>query len=290
MKNDPWMYRFSILVVSLNAGDKLLQTINSIREQTFSDYEVIVKDGGSRDHSIERLRGRLEEEDSIEFGRKVKIYVEPDTGIYDGMNQAAGKASGEYFLFLNCGDLFYDNKVLVEIAARIDTSGRSMKGDCSLIFYGDIYDILRGSRIASNPRLNEFACYRNVPCHQACIYHRSLFAERGYETRYRVRADYEHFLWCFFAGKANPVYLQVVVASYEGGGFSETKENRRQSEKEHKEITAKYISLQKRIWYRLLLLASLAPLRTKAAENPRVAAFYNQCKRWIYREKREKNY
>ena len=40
---------FSILVVSLNPGDKLLQTLQSIEKQTCRDYEVIIKDGGSTD-------------------------------------------------------------------------------------------------------------------------------------------------------------------------------------------------------------------------------------------------
>ena len=41
--------------------------------------------------------------------------------------------------------------------------------------------------------MNDFACYRNVPCHQVCFYDAGLFAERGYDTDFRVRADYEHF-------------------------------------------------------------------------------------------------
>ena len=44
---------FSILVVSLNPGGKLVETIRSVTEQTYKDYEVVVKDGGSRDGSLD---------------------------------------------------------------------------------------------------------------------------------------------------------------------------------------------------------------------------------------------
>ena len=48
--------KFSIIVVCLNPGTKLNQTLDSILAQTCPDFEVIVKDGGSRDGSIESMR------------------------------------------------------------------------------------------------------------------------------------------------------------------------------------------------------------------------------------------
>lgn len=43
--------KFSILVVCLNPGAKLAETVESIRKQEYRDYEIIVKDGGSKDGS-----------------------------------------------------------------------------------------------------------------------------------------------------------------------------------------------------------------------------------------------
>ncbi len=301
---------FSILIVSLNPGGKLVDTMRSVISQNYRDYEVVVKDGGSRDGSLEALRTWLD-------GReRVRILEQPDTGIYEGMNQAASAARGEYLYFLNCGDAFASDQALARAAEEIRgclgradcelgsarTPGASQEADRGTsrartpevshdpapddgprIFYGDIYDALRGQVVASNPHMDDFACYRNVPCHQACIYHHSLFAERGYEPIYRVRADYEHFLWCFFRGHARPRYIPVTLASYEGGGFSETPENRKRSAREHREITALYMSRGQRLRYRLILLATLAPLRTRMAESPVWSGFYNTCKKRIYR-------
>lgn len=273
---------FSILVVSLNPGDKLLETMRSVAEQTNTDYEVIVKDGGSKDGSPDALRGYLQGQ---ELAERVRILEQPDTGIYDGMNQATAAARGEYLYFLNCGDVFASEQALEQAAREIE---RSAGQSPSLVFYGDIHDALRGQVVASNPHMDDFACYRNVPCHQACLYHHSLFAERGYNPGYRVRADYEHFLWCYFRKKARPLYIPVTLASYEGGGFSETPENRKRSAREHKEITALYMGKGQLLKYRLILLATLAPLRTRMAESPVWSGLYNKCKKLVYRGKGKK--
>lgn len=271
---------FSILMVSLNPGGKLVETMKSVAKQTITDYEVIVKDGGSRDGSLDALRSYLRGQ---ELAERVQILEQPDSGIYEGMNQATKAAGGEYFYFLNCGDAFASERALEQAAQEI---GGCAGQSSPQIFYGNIYDALRGQVVASNPHINDFACYRNVPCHQACLYHHSLFDERGYDPRYRVRADYEHFLWCYFRRDARPMYIPVTLASYEGGGFSETSENRKRSAREHKEITAQYMGKGQLLIYRLILLATLAPLRTRMAESPAWSGLYNKCKKLLYGKRR----
>lgn len=271
--------QFSILVVSLNAGEKLTMTVQSILKQTFTDYEVVVKDGGSKDDSLRQLESFLEE-NPLEKER-VRIVRQEDKSIYEGMNQATQAAEGEYYYFLNCGDFFAEETSLERAADAIRAAKEAESS--ALIFYGDIFDELRKQVVASNPQIDAFACYRNVPCHQACLYHYTLFEERGYEPKYRVRADYEHFLWSYFCKDAKPEYINVVLASYEGGGFSETEENRKRSKEEHREITAKYMSKGQLFKYRLILGLTLAPLRTKMAESPKWAGIYNKCKSMLYK-------
>lgn len=270
---------FSILVVSLNAGEKLVETVRSIFEQEYTGYEVVVKDGGSKDDSLETLEAYLEQCDEAERAR-IRIIREPDKSIYEGMNQATTYAEGKYYYFLNCGDVFENNTALQKVAEEIEKDAKESRKH--LIYYGNIFDALRQQVVSSNPKIDDFACYRNVPCHQACIYHYSLFEERGYEPKYRVRGDYEHFLWCYFEKKAGPKYVDVVMASYEGGGFSETKENRERSAREHKEITQKYMSKGQLFKYRAILLVTLAPLRTKMAESKRFAGLYQKLKKILY--------
>jgi len=272
---------FSIIVVCLNPGEKLWATLESIKKQTFRDYEVVIKDGFSKDGSLEAI-------EQIFPGNRSGVYLiqEKDTGIYDAMNQAVRKSTGSYIYFLNCGDLFYSETVLEEMAAFI-RSGNAYAGKEPGIYYGNIYERLTGQQVASNPQIDAFGCYRNVPCHQACFYSRELLLLHPFEIQYKVRADYEQFLWCFFVSQKEKgtgfFYKDMLIADYEGGGFSETKENRKRSSAEHKEITGKYMGRGQLFKYKAVLCLTLAPLRTYLAENEKTAGFYNRLKEGIYR-------
>ena len=295
---------FSIIVVCLNAGDKLCTTIESIRNQTEQDYEIIIKDGDSTDRTtLNYLNGYRHEydEDAVqgtEFCSRIRVYCGKDSGIYDAMNQAVQYVRGEYVFFLNCGDSFYDSGVLKRVKEHIlqtaEGDGQQDTGQHMLpasdilppryIFYGNIYERRTDTFVQSNPVIDDFACYRNVPCHQACFYDARLLGERSFDTVYAVRADYEHFLWCYYIARAKTVYIPVTVAFYEGGGFSETRDSEKKSQQEHREIVSKYMSPGKVRRYRLIMLVTLAPVRTWLARNPVTAQIYQSVKRRIYKK------
>ncbi len=44
--------KYSVIVVCLNAGRRLCDTVKSILEQSYRNFEVVVKDGGSSDGSV----------------------------------------------------------------------------------------------------------------------------------------------------------------------------------------------------------------------------------------------
>lgn len=279
---------FSIIVVCLNAGDKLHETVRSIQRQTEQDYEIIIKDGISTDRATTEYLAQMEWESASDS--RIRVYRdEKDSGIYDAMNQAVRHIQGDYVFFLNCGDLFCDEQVLARVREQIEQCGRTGNEDSEnngrktpRIFYGNICERLTGTMVQSNPVIDDFACYRNLPCHQACFYEAALLRKRGFDTKYRVRADYEHFLWCYYKAGAEPVYMPVTVAFYEGGGFSETGENRRRSKQEHKEIVSVYLPAVKVLRYRMIMMLTLAPLRTWIAENPVTAGIYQTVKRKLY--------
>ena len=87
--------RFSVITVCFNAKDKLKNTLENILSEDFDDYEIIVKDGLSTDGSL----------DFIPKDEKIKVFSEKDSGIYDAMNKAVEKASGEYVIFMNCNNM-----------------------------------------------------------------------------------------------------------------------------------------------------------------------------------------
>ena len=268
------------------------KTLNSILEQTYTNYEVILKDGGSTDGSL----SGLQETGFFENNNRIKIIEQKDKGIYDGMNQAVSYTKGRYVQFLNCGDYFYSDRVLEEVAEYIEKHRKERMeskaaGDFAIevieehptIYYGNQYNQQQDTIVYSAPQINDFTCYRNVPCHQVCFYDYRLFEKRAYDLNYKVRADYEHFLYSIYQEGAKGISMPAVVASYEGGGFSETRENRKRSALEHKEITAKYLGKTKAFKYRMIMWLTLAPLRTMIAESPALSGMYNAVKRGIYK-------
>ena len=268
---------FSIIVVSLNPGERLKGTLESIQKQTFTDIEVILKDGGSSDGSLDEL----EKQGYFDNKTHIKVIRKKDCSIYDGMNQAVNCVQGKYVQFLNCGDYFYSDTVLEEVAECIEST-KSEKLPMK-IYYGNQYNQVQDTIIYSAPKINDFTCFRNVPCHQVCFYDSRLFQKRAYDLKYKVRADYEHFLYSYYEEGAEGISMPIIVASYEGGGFSETKENRRKSKEEHKEITQKYLGAAKVFRYRLVMWLTLAPIRAVIAENSALSGVYNAIKNGIYR-------
>lgn len=324
---------FKIIVVSFNAGENLIKTINSIKEQTFDSWEVIVKDGLSTDGSTDKLKDELliDADTGISKDGKFHFVSEKDMGIYDAMNTALnilsfdmdsarkdrhdnkvdtdednkvaadgdavivtddkkatlknGNRSGEgaYVYFLNCGDYLKDKDTLKRVHdAIVDSTPEASKKH---IFYGDIYERITGQVVASNPKMDDFACYRNVPCHQACFYDINLMIAEHFDTTWHIRADYEHFLRCVYIDKAVTTYIPVTVADYEGGGYSESGNAKVVSEREHKQIVSRYLPKAKVLKYDLIMLITLAPLRTKIARSPKTAGIYNALKSLIYNRK-----
>ncbi|MCH5341851.1 MAG: glycosyltransferase [Acetatifactor sp.] len=283
--------RFSIIVVCLNPGQKLKSTMDSILGQTCRDFEVIIKDGGSKDGSVEPWRKSTGTDGSVEpegrsmesGGAKVRFFQEKDTGIYDAMNQAVSRAEGEFVLFMNCGDAFYSREVLERTKVFIEVQEAAGVNPDRLVLYGDIYNRKVGARVASAPAITGFTCYRNIPCHQSCIYSTALCREKPFDQQYRIRADYDHFLWCFYRAGVRFVNMGFPVASYEGGGYSESKENKKRNKQEHRLITETYMGKGELFRYRAVMACTLAPLRSAMAESRVFSGVYHWLKGRMYR-------
>lgn len=267
---------FSIIVVSLNPGDLIVKTLKSIQSQTFTDYEVIIKDGGSNDDSLNVVNELFSSD--APFYERISQYVKKDTGIYDAMNQGIELAKGSFLYFLNCGDCLKDENVLMNLSKAINPSA------VNTIYYGDIFNESLNTIVSSNPKIDGFSCYRYIPCHQAIFYSKDLFSKRGYKPQYRVRGDYEHFLYSFYEKKASFFYTGLIISTYEGGGFSETKKNLKRSKEEHKEITKIYMSKAELFKYKAILAVTLAPLRTALNNSKTFSGAYNKLKSRLYKE------
>ena len=280
--------KITVITVSFKAGEKLSETVMKTLNQTFTDYEILVKDGGSSDGSVEALMSKLEaagyKKASEETGGNsqiaesifskegcatVRVISEGDRGIYDAMNHAVSYAKGEYVIFMNCGDSFYDDEVLKNTVAVMEQNPD--RG----IYYGNAYFETIGEILYQPAEITESVCFRHVPNHQACFFARSLWDEEGFDLNYKIRADYDFFLRSFFEKKIRPCYLNITVSSYEGGGYSESKENRKRDKAEHREITERHMGKKRAAHYRRMMVLTLQPLRAWIAQKSIFAGAYN---------------
>jgi len=162
--------------------------MRSVAEQTFTDFEHVIVDGASKDHTLKVAR------DMGTAG--LRILSEPDKGLYYAMNKGIDLARGEYLLFLNAGDTFFDCESLQRYADAIATTNTPdiIYADTVLV---DETDNVLGPRHLSAPQQMTFGSYANgmLVCHQAFMVRTEmvrLFNLR-YNTRWRYSADYE---WC----------------------------------------------------------------------------------------------
>ena len=77
-------------------------------------------------------------------------------------------------------------------------------------------------------------------------------------------------------------HMDFPVASYEGGGFSESSENRKRDKREHRQITSTYMSGGELFRYRAVMAVTLAPLRSAMAESRIFSGVYHWMKKSIY--------
>jgi glycosyltransferase involved in cell wall biosynthesis len=89
---------FSIITVVLNAKDDLQATIDSLKKQTFRNFEYIIIDGGSTDGTLDIIKNNL--------GIIDKWQSQNDFGIYDAMNKGINLCEGQYIGMLNAGDTY----------------------------------------------------------------------------------------------------------------------------------------------------------------------------------------
>ena len=102
--------KISIITITWNDARGLQPTIESVRRQTYPDYEHHIVDGGSTDGAVEIAAAYA----SIDS--RVLFTSEPDRGIFDAMNKGARRATGEILVFVNSGDALTDPDTLQFVA------------------------------------------------------------------------------------------------------------------------------------------------------------------------------
>ncbi len=203
------MKKLTIITINFNHAEGLKRTIESIVNQTFTDYEWIVVDGGSKDGSKELI-----EQYKDHFAWWCS---EPDKGVYNAMNKGITHATGEYINFMNSGDIFATSTILEEIFSKPRTAD---------ILYG----IMKAQNVTKermyigniSPEMHWHKIYYLNIGHQAEFSKRKLYKKRLFDETYKIYADWEWNVCMIAKNRCTTQFLNQVVALYEGDGFSDT--------------------------------------------------------------------
>lgn len=242
------MDRVTIVTVCYNAEKEIENTMRSVCIQDYPSIEYLIVDGMSSDKTVE-IANNIKREYRELSNINVSILSEKDNGIYDAMNKGIRKATGEWLLFLNAGDLLDSKATLSNVFKKNYTPDISgIYGD-TLRYSGDW-----SKKIEGHP-LESIADELPLPfCHQSVFVRKTLMQEMCFDTKYELASDYDFFVKCYKKG-CKFVHVGEVVSRYAMGGISECQTVKHLEEKiqiREKNGLEIYTSIKKRhLLYRL---------------------------------------
>lgn len=216
----------TIITINYNNAVGIKKTLQSVKEQTLSNYEYIIIDGGSSDGSQEIIG---------QYSSIISHYVsEKDTGVFNAMNKGIAKAKGDYCLFLNSGD-YLANKYVLEKATE----------------YLDGTDFISGNTICEDNKGNQsfwgapqiLSCYviiRYALSHQSTFIRTELLKRRPYREDLKIASDWEQELYEIVFHDATYKYLPLTVSIFNDEGMSRT--NTKKVKEERSKIYNEYFS------------------------------------------------
>lgn len=182
------MTTISIIIPVFNGGQTIRETIESVLNQTFSDFELIVINDGSQDTTLEIVQAFSDP--------RLKIYSYQNAGLAISRNRGIAKATGEYIAFIDADDLWTPNKlkdqhqVLQENPSAavayswtncIDERSRFLRRGYYMSFRGDVYRYLLLANFLENGS-------------NPLIRHHALEAVGGFDESLKSSEDWELYL------------------------------------------------------------------------------------------------
>ena len=99
--------RVSVVIPTFNRKEKVCRAVDSVLDQTFGDFELIVVDDGSTDLTVDALK---------RYGQRIRVHVQPNRGVSAARNAGIGLAKGELVAFLDSDDLWLPKKLDTQVA------------------------------------------------------------------------------------------------------------------------------------------------------------------------------
>lgn len=219
------MIKFTIVTCTYNAEAVLQRTLDSVMKQTYCNIEHLIIDGVSKDKTLTMVKAYQHKNDVGESAHEILVFSEPDKGLYDAMNKGIDRATGDYLIFLNAGDVFPSEDTLEFVEGCVG-EGEELPG----VLYGDTDIVnmeghfLRHRRLTPPKRLSwRSFMWGMLVCHQSFYARADIAKGILYNLDYRFSADVD---WCIrimreSARRHLPLRnVNAVITNYLDGGMS----------------------------------------------------------------------
>lgn len=218
----------SIIIVTYNAADTLQKCLDSIYRQKYPALKIIIIDGNSTDGTVDIIKANL---------NKIYYWIsEPDTGIYDAMNKALKKITGEWVYFLGADDELYDE--FSTLAFELS--------DKNAIYYANV--LTKG--VKRSGKLSPYQMAKHGLFHQAIIYPAGVFNKYTFDTRYKVVADNVLNMYCWKDKDIKFIYKEYIIAHFNHTGISGAVKDA-EFEKDKSRLILKYYGVK--VWLRFII-------------------------------------
>lgn len=205
----------SVITATYNSGATLRDTLESVLRQSFSDFEHIVVDGGSKDNTLDIVR-----EYEPRYGGRLRWISESDKGIYDAMNKGICMTTGDVVGILNSDDFYTSSDVLECVAkAMVDLDVDAVYGDVHFVGAGDLSRCIR--YYTSRPFHRGWMRFGFMPAHPSFYCRKTVYEKYGaFDLSYKVAADFENLLRLIFVHRIHTRYLHKDFVTMRTGGAS----------------------------------------------------------------------
>ena len=166
------MLKVSVIIPTHNRADLLEKAVQSILDQTFTDFEILVCDDASTDNTPEVIE-RFKDE------RILYTRYETNRGVIEVRNNAVTNSRGEYIAFLDDDDEWFPTKLEKQVAlldgspdklgavytgsCSIDMKlGRIMKVSCPTYRGNILSDLLKGNFITTSSIVIKKLCFEKL--------------------------------------------------------------------------------------------------------------------------------
>ena len=205
---------FSVITLTFNSSLSIYRTIESLKNQTFKNYEVIFQDAASNDDTIDLIRSQIKKFE------KASLISETDEGIYDGLNKAIKRAKGEFICVLHSDDVFLSNNTLKIVASKLEKNKYDVAyGDVLFVSKANPGRIIRKWTAGDLKKINFWLGW--MPPHTSLFVNKNLLtSSQPYRIDLEISADYDYILDLFLGEELKVLYLERPVTIMTLGGKS----------------------------------------------------------------------